>query len=135
MTLKPGKSAPAKQGNDRFDGDEADGRLVRGPCVLRQPDEAIQAIGDHDKGKHRARFAFVLALALQHERKLLALHMRERMGGVDSDGGQRRKDMAHEVILQPVLVGVGQRMGLHQRNPLFRQLVFERGPLGLLPFR
>ena len=54
------------------------------------------------------------------------------MRGIDRDGDQGGKDLAHEIGFKPILIGLGQRGGRQERERFLRQLVPKLGPARLL---
>ncbi len=75
-----------------------------------QPDEALELARDRDEPAHGLRIAF--ALHPDDHREPEVRNERERMGGIDGDRREDRKDVREEQALQPRLLGRRETGGL-----------------------
>jgi hypothetical protein len=121
--LEPGEQQRRIALEQRLDRDEA--RLVP-----RNPHET--RTGRREQHQFAHRFAVRYADQVEDHAQPLVRDERKRVRGVERLGGQDRKDLAAEMILQPLGDRPGDRIGIEDLNAAFAQFAADVVPHGLL---
>jgi hypothetical protein len=97
---------------------------------LGQPDETLDAVRHADQRVHR--LAVLAAGKLQGDGEAEIGDERERMGRIDCERRQQRKDVGQEVVLEPDLLGLGHIRRVDQHDAGLGERPAQFAPLRLL---
>ena len=112
------------------DGFERDQPHLSALAGLRQPHEALDAVGHADQRVHR--LAVLGAGQLQGDRESEIGNERERMRRIDRKRRQQRKDVGEKIVLEPGLLGLGDIDAIDQHDAGLGQRRAQLEPLRLL---